>query len=54
MVDGPLGMTSLDLTILGMQGDVVDGWMDLNTTEVNKGQVRLVNCYVEILQLVVT
>jgi len=41
MVDDPLGMTSLDLTTLGMQGDVVDGWMDLNTTEVNKGQIRL-------------
>ena len=39
MVDDPLGMTSVDLANLGMQGEVVDGWMDLNTTEVNKGQV---------------
>lgn len=41
MVDDPLGMTSVNLDNLGMQGVVADGWMDLNTTEVNKGQIRL-------------
>ena len=42
MVDDPLGMTSVDLANLGLQGEVADGWMELNTTEVNKGQVKLV------------
>ena len=42
MVDDPLGMTSVDLASLGMQGEVAEGWMDLNTTEVNKGQVKFV------------
>ena len=41
MVDDPLGTTSVNLTNLGMQGEVVDGWMDLYTTKVNKGQVRI-------------
>jgi len=41
MVDDPLGMTSVDLANLGMHGEVADGWMDLNTTEVNRGQIRL-------------
>ena len=42
MVDDPLGTTSVDLTKLSVESEVHDGWLDLNTTKVNKGQVRLV------------
>ena len=38
-VDDPLGMTSVELSNLGSQGEILESWMDLSTTEVNKGQV---------------
>ena len=38
-VDDPLGMTSVDLKNLGMQGDVAEMLMDLKSTKANKGQV---------------
>ena len=41
-VDDPLGMTSVDLKNLGMQGDVAEMLMDLKSTKANKGQVRVV------------
>ena len=41
-VDDPLGMTSVDLKNLGMQGDVVEMLLNLKTTKATKGQVRVV------------